>query len=151
MTYNFPDHISGDTWKGVSSITILENNSAVDLTDCDVFIQFRPIKNLASPVFLELSTYNNTISVVIPVSGLISIPKQIVNIPVGEYNYDLQINFPTGVSKTYLKGTFNVLPETTRKSSDPINIYSPLFDQKLILSGDDERILTSDGERLNYI
>lgn len=151
MIYNFPDHISGDTWKGVSSITIMENNSAMNLTDCDVFVQFRPNKNLASPVFLELSTYNQTISIVVPISGIISIPKQIVNMPVGEYNYDLQINFPTGQSKTYLTGTFKILPETTRNSNSPINIYSPLFDQKLILSGDNDRILTSDGERLNYI
>jgi hypothetical protein len=151
MIYNFPDHICGDTWKGVSSITIMENNSSVDLSDCDVFIQFRPNKNLASPVFLELSTYSDTIKIVIPEMGLISIPRQIINIPTGEYNYDLQINFPTGKSKTYLKGKINILPEITRTSSNPINIYSPLYDQKLIITGDEERILTSDGERLNYI
>lgn len=151
MNYDFSDHICGDTWKGISSITIMENNSAVNLTDCDVFIQFRPKKNLASPVFLELSNYNDTITILDAEEGLISIPRQIITIPAGEYGYDLQINFPTGVSKTYLKGKINILPETTRNSSNPINIYSPLYDQRLIITGDDERILTSDGERLNYI
>jgi hypothetical protein len=151
MIYNFSDQICGDTWKGISSITIMENSSAVSLLDCDVFLQFRPSKNLASPVFLELSTYSDTIKIVVPEMGLISIPKQIINIPTGEYNYDLQISFPTGKTKTYLKGKINILPEITRISSDPINIYSPLYDQKLIITGNDERMLTSDGERLNYI
>jgi hypothetical protein len=103
MIYNFPDQISGDTWDGISSITILENGSAVDLTDCDVFLQFRTSKNLASPVFLEMSNYNNKVGVVSPLLGLISISEQELNIPEGEYVYDLQINFPNGDVKTYLQ------------------------------------------------
>jgi hypothetical protein len=150
MNYNLPDHISGDTWKGISSITIQQNGSAVDLTDCDVFIQIRSDRNLASPVFLEMSSYNKKIGVVIPKLGIISIPPQEIDIPVGEYVYDLQINFPSGEVKTYLNGTLKILPHITRiKNNTDIN--SPAFNQKLIITGDDERILTTDGERLNYI
>lgn len=151
MNYDFPTHISGDTWRGVSTITIIEKGSALNLTDCDVFMQFRTRFNLASPVYLELSTYNEKIEIVSYSGGVVKIPPQIIDIPSGDYVYDLQINFPTGKSKTYLKGSFKILPDTTRTSSDPINIYSPLYDQKLIISTDDDRILTSDGERLNYI
>jgi hypothetical protein len=150
MTYNFPDHISGDTWTGISSITIQENGSAVNLTDCDVFIQIRSDRNLASPVFLEMSSYNNRAGVSIPSLGVISIPSQEIDIPTGDYVYDLQINFPTGEVKTYLKGNFKILPHTTRTKNNT-DFNAPLFNQKLILSGDDERILTVDGERLNYI
>ena len=114
MIYNFPDQISGDTWDGISSITILENGSAVDLTDCDVFLQFRTSKNLASPVFLEMSNYNNKVGVVSPLLGLISISEQELNIPEGEYVYDLQINFPNGDVKTYLTGNIKILPQITR-------------------------------------
>jgi hypothetical protein len=114
MTYNFPDQISGDTWDGISSITILENGSAVDLTDCDVFLQFRTSKNLASPVFLEMSNYNNKVGVVSPLLGLISISEQELNIPEGEYVYDLQINFPNGDVKTYLTGSIKILPQIKR-------------------------------------
>jgi len=114
MTYNFPDQISGDTWDGISSITILENGSAVDLTDCDVFIQFRTSKNLASPVFLEMSNYNNKVGVVSPLLGLISISEQELNIPEGEYVYDLQINFPNGDVKTYLTGNIKILSQIKR-------------------------------------
>lgn len=151
MIYNFPDHICGDTWKGVSSINIMEDSLSVNLLDCDVLIQFRSNKNLASPVFLELSTYSDTIKILNSDDGIISIPEQLINIPVGEYDYDLQINFPSGKTKSFLSGKINILPEITRISSDPINIYSPLYDQKLIITGNDERMLTSDGERLNYI
>lgn len=151
MIYNFPEHKCGDTWKGIYSITIMECNSAVHLTDCDIYMQFRPKNNIASPVFLELSTENNGIKIISENSGIISIPSRILDIPTGEYSYDLQINFPTGKSKSYLSGSFKILPQTTRVSSNPYSIYSSLKDQKIILSIDDDRILTSDGERLNYI
>jgi hypothetical protein len=151
MQYNFPDHRSGDTWKGIYSLSILECNSAVNLTDCDVFIQFRSKTDIASPVFLELNTYNNDIKILSEENGTISIPAKIISLPVGEYSYDLQINFPTGRSKTFLNGDFKILPQITKTATDPRSIYAPKNDQRLILAADDDRILTSDGERLNYI
>jgi hypothetical protein len=151
MVYNLPDHISGDTWKGISSITIKENNSAVDLTDCDIFIQFRTSKNLASPVFLEMSNYNNKVNVIIPSMGVISITEQEIDMPIGEYDYDLQVNFPVGTVKTYLKGKIKILPHTTRTKNNT-DLYSPIYNQKLLITElDDDRILTIDGERMNYI
>jgi hypothetical protein len=151
MIYNFPEHKCGDTWNGIYSITIMECNSAVNLTDCDVYMQFRPKNYVASPVFLELSTENDSIKIISENSGIISVPSRILDIPVGEYSYDLQINFPTGKSKSYLSGSFKILPQTTRISSNPYSVYSSIKDQKIILSVDDDRILTIDGERLNYI
>jgi hypothetical protein len=114
MTYNFTNHRLGDRWKGIESITILDCNSAINLNDCDIFIQFRPKYNPASPVFLELSTYNSKILILNKQNGIIKIPEQVIDIPCGEYKYDLQVNFPTGVSKTYLTGLFKVLPQITR-------------------------------------
>lgn len=151
MIYNFPEHRCGDTWKGIYSITISECNSAVNLTDCDIYIHFRSKLDIASPVFLELSTENKSIEIISKEDGTIRLPSKIISIPVGDYSYDLQVNFPTGRSKSYLTGSFKILPQTTRVSSDPYSIYSSAKDQKIILSGDDDRILTSDGERLNYI
>lgn len=151
MRYNFPDHRSGDTWKGIYSLSILECNSAVNLTDCDIFIQFRSKIDIASPVFLELSTYNDGVKILSESQGKISLPARIISLPVGEYSYDLQINFPNGNSKTFLNGDFKILPQTTRTSSDLKSIYAPVGDQKLLLTGDNDRMLTSDGERLNYI
>ena len=148
MVYNFPDHRTGDTWKGVNTITLLNNGSGINLTDCDVYIQFRGTKNKANPVVHELSTDNKSIVVLEYVLGLITIPEQLIDIPPEKYEYELQINFPDGSSKTYLKGIFNVLPQTTRVKND----YTNKNNQKLIITGDkEERILTSSGERLKYI
>jgi len=119
MRFDFPKHRSGDTWRGVNSITITDdNNSVVDLTNCKLYIQFRSIYNLASPVVILLSTENNTITLTNPISGIISIPQQIVNIPVGRYRYDLQVDFPDGVSNTYLYGEWEIIPGITTPSFD---------------------------------
>ena len=110
MIYNFPNHISGDTFKGISAITLLENGSPIDLTDCSVYVQFRSIFNLASPVVFQFLSDEGNIGVTIPALGIISIPAQIIDVPAGEYDYDLQVMFPDGVVKTYLKGRFKILP-----------------------------------------
>jgi hypothetical protein len=117
MDYNIPDHISGDTWDGVSSITILSQGLPVDLTDCNINLQVRSANSVASPVFIEFSTIDDTILIVEPLSGIICIPPRIVNIPVGNYNYDLQVTFPiipNAYIKTYLKGDWKILSTTTR-------------------------------------
>jgi hypothetical protein len=113
MRFDFPSHRSGDTWAGINAITILENGSAVNLTNCKVYIQFRSVYNLASPPVLTLSTENNTIAITFPVAGVISIPSQIISVPVGVYRYDLQVDFPSGESKTYLEGNFEIKPGIT--------------------------------------
>ena len=59
MIFNFPKHRSGDTFNGISSITILENGQPLVLTGCDVHIEFRSAYNNASPVVLFLSTKDN--------------------------------------------------------------------------------------------
>jgi methyl-accepting chemotaxis protein len=119
MRFDFPKHRSGDTWRGITSITLTdENDSVVDLTDCKLYIQFRSIYNLASPVVLLLSTENNTITLTNPTSGIISIPQQIINVPVGRYRYDLQVDFPDGTSNTYMYGEWEIIPGITTPSFD---------------------------------
>lgn len=117
MVYDFPSHISGDTWDGVSSITILSQGLPIDLTDCNIALQVRSVNSVASPAFIEFSTIDDTILIIEPLSGIISIPPRIVDIPVGRYNYDLQVTFPTlpnAYIKTYLKGEWEILATTTR-------------------------------------
>jgi hypothetical protein len=115
MYYDIPSHISGDTWTGINTITIKENGTFVDLTDCNIYIQFRFNYNVASPVMYECSTENDTILILNPLSGILSIPEQLVNIPVGKYSYDLVVNNITNNTfKTYLSGMWEISPRTTR-------------------------------------
>jgi hypothetical protein len=121
MRFDFPTHRSGDTWRGISSITILDHEVPIDLTGCKIYIQFRSIYNFASPVVLTLTTEDNTIKIENAVNGIISIPEQIINVPVGRYRYDLQIDFPDGASMTYMEGEFEIKP----------GITSPTFDSSI--------------------
>jgi hypothetical protein len=114
MIYNFPKHITGDTWDGISSITILSQGSAINLTNCEVTVQIRSWENLASPVVFEFSTVNNNLLILLPELGVINIPAQVVDIPVGLYKYDLKVKFPSGIIKTYLKGDWEIIPSITR-------------------------------------
>jgi hypothetical protein len=114
MIYNFPNHISGDTFRGINAITLLENGIPINLTNCSIYMQFRSIFNLASPVVFEFSSDEGTIGVVVPENGVVSIPEQVIIAPAGEYDYDLQVMFPDGSVKTYLKGKFKILPQITR-------------------------------------
>jgi hypothetical protein len=110
MTYDFPEHISGDTWSGINAITIQSAGSAVNLSSCDIFIRVRSFHNVASPIVYEFSTLYSTINIISATEGKISIPPQTIDIPAGTYNYDLKIKFPSGNKKTYLAGKWEILP-----------------------------------------
>jgi hypothetical protein len=150
MIYNIPDHICGDFWIGIDNIIIKEFDIPVNLTDCEIYIQFRSDRNIASPAVLTLTTEDESITIKNPpLSGIISIPSFNLELPPENYVYDLQINFPSGAIKTYFGGKFSILPHTTRIRAEGI---AGGEGDKLIITGDrKERILTSTGERLNYI
>ncbi len=114
MIYDFPEHISGDTWDGINTITITSDESPINLENCEVFIHLKSAKNPASPLMYEFSTLKNTISIVFAQAGIISIPSQTIDLPVGIYQYDLKILFPNGSIKTYLKGEWEILPNVSR-------------------------------------
>ena len=114
MKFDISPHISGDTWKGINSITILSLGIPLNLTDCTVRMQLRPAANLASPIYLEFSTDDETILIVSEQNGIINIPSRIIDIPVGKYNFDLQIEFPTGIVRTYLTGIWEITNNITR-------------------------------------
>jgi hypothetical protein len=118
MTYNIPDHVSGDTWEGIDTITLQNSGIPIDLTDAHILMQFRSNNNnLANPCYLELSNDYQTISTPIPQLGLLTINPTTIDLPVGIYDYSLQITFPNGNCKTYLQGKWKILPNTTRSKS----------------------------------
>lgn len=114
MIYDFPEHISGDTWDGINTITLASDGSPINLENCEVFIHLKSVKNPASPLMYEFSTLKNSILITFAQAGIINIPHQIVGLPVGTYQYDLKILFPNGSIKTYLKGEWEILPNISR-------------------------------------
>jgi len=111
--YNIPDQLRGDTWPGFSSIVITTgNNTPVSLSGASIKMQFR--EDIDSPVALELSTENSGVVIVNPVIGEFKVPPTIIDIPFGEYNYDIQVTFADGTVKTYVTGSWNIIADITQ-------------------------------------
>ena len=111
MTYDIPSHRRGDTWDGISSITINVNGTPINLTNAIVKMEFR--QDLDAPVALTLSTTNNSIIVTNAAGGVISIPSKKIEIPFAKYFYDLQVTYSTGVVKTYMSGIWEIVADIT--------------------------------------
>lgn len=112
-SYQISPHVTGDTWRGISLITLQQNGSAIDLTNAVVKMQVR--FQIDSPSVIDFSTEDNTIVIKEPATnGNISLPEQIVSIPVGTYQYDIKVIFPTGRVKTYFRGIWPIISHCTR-------------------------------------
>jgi len=109
LTYNIPDHIRGDTWNGINSISLSKDGNPLQLSGANILMQFR--KDVDSPINLELSTSNNGITITSAVSGIIQIPPALITMNYGTYKYDLQITLLDKSVKTYMKGTWTIVPD----------------------------------------
>lgn len=113
MTYDIPAHITGDTWGGIPTLNISEDNLAIDLTNASLSMFVRSVYNLASPKLLTLTTQNSGISILSPASaGNITIPERIIDIPVGNYSWGLTATLSSGKIKTYYTGNWKIIPRT---------------------------------------
>lgn len=105
-TYNFQNHISGDTFDGVT-FHIGDNQGGIDLTGAkvemfiDYYLELQPM----------LSTENGTIVVddESAVDSTISIPAQVIDWPIGTYEYNIRITFSDSRVKTYISGTWTII------------------------------------------
>ena len=99
----------GDTWAQTFSVTA--NSVAVDLSGSTILIQVRT-KPTSTDVVLELATGTS-----ITIGGVghneITLNKK-VDITAGNYVYDMNVTFPSGLVKTYIWGTFLVQEDITR-------------------------------------
>jgi len=111
MTYTIPPHRRGDTWDGILSISININGVPVNLSNSNVKIEFR--ESIDSPVVLTLSTANGGVIITNASQGTLQLPSRIIEIPYGKYLYDLQVTFANGVVKTYMSGTWEIIPDIT--------------------------------------
>jgi len=116
IVYNILPHVSGDSWRGISSITITINGVAPTVALNRVKMQFR--KSAGGSVFLTLDSDEETITIesgtVSGDSWVISIPPSIISIPSGTYIYDMQTTNSFGDVKTYMKGSWEIKEDITR-------------------------------------
>ena len=112
MNYNFPDHINHDTFEGVS-FTVLVNNIALNLTGASIRMMLRSQK-LADTAVLTLSTVDESIVITNAAAGIFQVKKQIITATPATYFYDIEITLSDGTVKTYVEGTWKILPDVTR-------------------------------------
>jgi hypothetical protein len=111
MSLNF-QHIKGDTFEAVN-FQINENGDALDLAQAVIKMQLR--KECGGVIALSLTSVDNDgLTIVNTSSGEFKINEQIININSGNYLYDIEITFRTGVKKTWISGQFNVTCDITR-------------------------------------
>ena len=112
MTYNIPSHRRGDTWPGFNKIAITVDGAPINLSGCDIKIEFR--EDYDAPVALTLTTQTSTI-VIQPGLSSLTVPPLIVDIPPGTYKYDLQItNNITKAINTYMEGYWEIYYDITK-------------------------------------
>lgn len=102
-------YVANDTgnkyvWNGSAYVTTT-NSIYLDLTGATLLCQFKP--DAYSVATLSL-TGGAGLTIVNAVGGQLQIDPQIINIPWGTYQYDIQITLPGGIVKTYISGTMTV-------------------------------------------
>lgn len=98
-----------DTWS--QTFAIKSNNIPVDLTGCEVLIE---VKKKPGVSVSELTLTNtNGVSIIGDDSNMIVLNK-LVDIPAGNYVYDINVTFPSGEVKTYVWGNFFVQEDVSK-------------------------------------
>jgi hypothetical protein len=108
MTYDIPQHISGDTWQGINDITITRNNSALNLTNAyaELIVKFQ----IDAPTILNLNTDEGTLVFLHPLSsGQIQAPPQIIDIPPANYKWALKVRLANGEVDTFVNGNWPIV------------------------------------------
>lgn len=109
--YNFPSQYRGDTFDAVA-FTFKDKDTGlpIDLSGTDIKCQFRSPFN--AKIIKEIDL-DDGILMISEVGGTIAIDEFLITWDDGVYNYDIQIIYPSGTTKTYVKGTVTVLGDTT--------------------------------------
>jgi len=112
MSLNF-SHIKADTFDQVN-FELKINNVAKNLTGAIIRMQLRTNPNDATPALSLTSVGGAGITITSPTAGLFRINTQIIDIPVYDYEYDIEIKFADNTVKTYVQGIFSITQEITR-------------------------------------
>jgi hypothetical protein len=112
MSLNF-SHIKADTFDQVN-FELKVNNVAKDLTGAIIRMQLRTNADNTTTALSLTSVGSAGITITSPLSGLFRINAQIIDIPVYDYEYDIEIRFADNTVKTYISGIFSITQEITR-------------------------------------
>jgi hypothetical protein len=106
-------HIKGDTFDEVA-FQLKINTTVVNLTGATIRMQLRKSYSDTVAALSLTSVSSAGITITNATNGEFKINTQIIDIPVYNYVYDIQITLASGVVKTYVQGGFNITNEVTR-------------------------------------
>ena len=111
-TYKINDQYKGDSFSGVT-FTLKEGaeKTPIDLTGASILSQFR--KKEVTGAIQETLSIGSGITVGDATGGVFSFDAFVLDWDTGTFFYDIQITFPNGDVKTYVKGTLNVIQDIT--------------------------------------
>ena len=112
--YNIQNQYRNDTFDGVE-FTILNEVTeiGIDLTGCTIEIQFKGGYN-KSELVKSITNQNKGVENTDLVNGVFTILPFIVDWKPDMYFYDIQIKFPDGVIKTFVRGTVTIIDDISR-------------------------------------
>ena len=106
------DNTKGDTFNEVA-FKLQINSIDVDLSDAVIKMQLKKSYKDSATILSLTSVASDGITITDGAAGEFKINEQIIDIPVHNYVYDIQITFEDNTVKTYIKGMFNILNEVT--------------------------------------
>ena len=106
------DHIKGDTFEGVQ-FTLINSTTAtpIDLTSATIRVQFRK-KKITWSLIKEITTTSG-VTITDAVNGVFVIDSFILDWVEDRYYYDVEVTFPSGLIKTYIKGSIYIAQDIT--------------------------------------
>ena len=109
--YNYDNQYRGDTLDSIQ-FTILDKvtRDPINLTGATIKCQFRKPFNGAT---IKEITSSDGITIINASGGIFKIDEFLITWDAGAYLYDIEVTFSTGVVKTYVKGSINIISDTT--------------------------------------
>ncbi|PKN93026.1 MAG: hypothetical protein CVU44_11380 [Chloroflexi bacterium HGW-Chloroflexi-6] len=111
-TYNFPDHLRGDTFDAII-FEVLVNSVALNLTGATVRIDLRKNGELYYRLKNNPGTGEGSITVTDAAAGKFRVDEQIIDIPGNVYSHDIEITLASGRKKTYAGGSWTIREDVT--------------------------------------
>ena len=108
-TYNFPNHVKGDTFIARQiSFSSVTHNAPIDLTNAEIKIDFK--ENADSEPAYFWSTSDNSIIITDGPNGIVTMTAKVIDALASTYIYDIQVN-NNGIIKTYFTGSMKIIQD----------------------------------------
>ena len=115
-TYDFPDHVRGDTMEKVT-FTVTVNASPLDLTSAIIKMDLRKASDREvndGDLLKQFTTVaSGGITITDAVNGVFEVDEQVVDVIPGTHDYDIEFALSGGEVKTYISGNWTITQDVT--------------------------------------